>query len=148
MFIHTEDPEFETLQKLMHERTNLHESSNQYQSSKRYTLEHLQKTIQERIPALPVEQTPEEDTLGQEPPVGGLFAPIKGNCTIQESVDFTPRTPVSYNDRRTAAATVWGTPSPHVSVWEQRLRQDRVVNSHNNNDDTIRSDFLSTPPGF
>jgi len=58
-----------------------------------------------------------------------LFAPVnKIKCDIQTN-NFTPGTPVhekkpvTYDDRRSAAASMWGSLSPPVAVWEQRLRR-------------------------
>merc|ERR1712025_1350698 len=58
-----------------------------------------------------------------------LFIPMRKIFEdIREPTSFTPGTPlisskpVSYEERRSSAATVWSVISPRVAVWEQRLR--------------------------
>lgn len=122
IFIHKDDPEYNSLRTktLNHQNFLRKKVSKQHYESKQQSW----KPVQAGAVLDRVESTP--------PPIQGfegLFAPLnKIKCEIQTN-NFSPGTPlhdkksVSYDDRRISAASMWGTLSPPVAVWEQRLRR-------------------------
>jgi len=144
MFIHKDDPEYKALQNQMstHQEETL-DSPNQCGSSKQHNEGKLPDVVPAHVPHVSDLVLPTPSTKI----VGRLFSPInKVIRAIQEPTNFTPGTPLrldkslTYDDRRTSAATVWGTLiSPRVAVWEQRLHSEK--HSH------CRTE-LATPPGF
>lgn len=153
MFIHKEDHEFKGMQERMLNQAKLLESSNHPQSSKQ------NEQMRDSIPKLDISHLfapdVQEESSTEKDIVGSLFTPLTNVAnisTIQQPSNFTPGTPVSahkslsYDDRRSSAAMVWGALSPRVSVWEQRLRGGkRFLHCHTN---MVTNNSLSTPPGF
>ena len=107
MFIHKEDPEYTTLQQQMLNRHSFLPSSHESKTGS----EPVKPTINEYARPMSI--------------LSGLFLPInKVYQEIKEPTAFTPGTPLikrSHEDRRAAAASVWGALSPRVAVWEQHL---------------------------
>jgi len=122
IFIHKDDPEYISLRTktLNHQNFLLEEASKQHNESKQQSWKLIQKgAASDRRNLKP------SHIQGFE----ALFAPLnKIECEIQTN-NFTPGTPlhetasVSYHDRRISAASMWGSLSPRVAVWEQRLRR-------------------------
>lgn len=123
IFIHKDDPEYNSLRtKTLNHQNFLRKKvlKQQYEAKQQSW-----KPVQAGAALDRADSTP--------PPIQGfevLFAPVNQiKCDIQTN-NFTPGTPVhekksmiTYDDRRSSAASMWGSLSPPVAVWEQRLRR-------------------------
>lgn len=121
-FIHKDDPEYQSLRQQISD----HQNTLQSPESSHESLESSHQSEPETWGSASIAN---ESTSPPTSILSGLFIPMRKIFKeIREPTSFTPGTPltsskpVSYEDRRSSAATVWGAISPRVAVWEQRLR--------------------------
>lgn len=146
-FIHRDDPEYNTLREQMVNHKEALKSAQQPQlSNSRDASNQRQGGFNFNHPSSAPVEPIEAPTASTANIVSGLFMPLKQIFhEIQEPTSFVPGTPltslkrVSYDDRRTSAASVWGPLSPRVSVWEKSLEKRLDIERQNIHGARVRS---------